>query len=689
MSNSPIQPQPIRIGIDVGGTFTDVILIDAKNNQWHVKIPSIPDDPSTGVLDGLQQVLKLATLSPEEVDYVLHGSTVATNAVLQQKGARTSLIITKGFKDILEIGRQQRSTLYNLFERRILPLVPRERCFDVRERICADGSMLTRLTKKEAIHVVQKAGDQIESIAICLLFAYKNSEHEELLQHYIHQIHPHLPISLSSNILPEFREYERASTTVLDAYVAPVLQGYLRKLEVAMEKMGITAPLLIMQNHGGVLQSSATRKHSVRLIFSGLAGGALGGRYTGQLLKEPNVITFDMGGTSTDVSLISNNSIRETSEGSIGGFPCRVPMVDIETVGAGGGSIAWVDDAQILHVGPQSAGAKPGPACYGNGGLEPTVTDANLVLGRLNPHYFLGGKMPLYPQQAHKAIQTVAKNVGLTEKECAFGIIRIVNANMERTIRIVSVQRGFDPRDFALIAFGGAGPMHGWALAQNLGIPRIIIPLAPGLHSALGLLATDLRSDQSQTVLEPAIQPDLTRIVQVYQDLENSVQKLIEQQGVKSHKIQIQRQVDLRYKGQAFELTLDAPSSELTQHWLKQVVGAFHIQHNRQYGYALPEAPVMIVNLRVTAIGPMPPLGITSTSISKPEDPNPKETRQVYFEEYDDFVKTPVFERNILTPKTKIEGPAIIEQLDATTVVHPYCEASVRKGGNLILEVIE
>ncbi len=677
--------EPVRIGIDVGGTFTDVLLLDSTGNQWHVKVRSTPKDSSIGVLEGLQKALELAQVSPEKVDYLLHGTTVATNTVLQRKGSSISLITTKGFEDLLEIGRQQRPNLYDLMVEREPPLVSRANVIGVDERILADGTVLNPLNSDEAEKAVKQALQNADAVAICLLFSFQNPIHENQLIQEIQQKDSSISVSASSRVLAEYREFERMSTTALNAYVTPVLTQYLQHLDKALHDIGITTPLLVMQSHGGVLQSQMIQNHAARLLFSGLAGGTLGGRYTSQMLQEENIITFDMGGTSTDVALITQGVIRETSEGNIGGLPCRLPMIDVETVGAGGGSIGWIDTGGILRVGPQSAGADPGPAAYGLGGMNPTVTDANLILGRLDPDYFLGGAIALKPKLASQSIQGIAQNLGLSLEECAFGIIRVVNANMERAIRVVSIQRGFDPRDFALVAFGGAGPMHAWALAENLGIPRVIIPSAPGLHSALGLLTTNLRIDKSQTILEPMESPDLSRLVSVFQQLEQELRERLLEQGASNQSMIIQRLADLRYTGQAYEITLPVPKGGITKNWLTQLATTFHDRHQQQYGFASRDAPVTIVNLRVITQEPMPVPQLADIP-EQVGDPPIRAKREVYFEELEQTIDTPIYERSSLGIGAQIIGPAIIEQLDSTTVIHPKTKASIHRGGNIIME---
>lgn len=685
MQESQPTSEPIRIGIDVGGTFTDVLLVDSKGKQWHVKVRSTPKDSSIGVLEGLQKVLKLACVHPKRVNYLLHGTTVATNTVLQRRGSTISLITTKGFEDLLEIGRQQRSNLYDLLVERNPPLVSRANVIGVDERILADGTVHHSLSSNEVKRAVKLAREKADAIAVCLLFSFQNPLHENQLVREIQQQDAAIPVSASSTILAEYREYERMSTTVLNAYVSPVLSRYLKQIDLALHEIGINTPLLVMQSHGGVLQSHLAQNQAARLLFSGLAGGTLGGGYTGQVMKQENVITFDMGGTSTDVALISHGTIRETSEGQISEFPCRLPMVDVETVGAGGGSIGWIDAGGILRVGPQSAGADPGPAAYGLGGLEPTVTDANLILGRLSPDYFLGGAMALNPDLASQTIQKLAQMLNLSLEECAFGIVRVVNANMERAIRVVSIQRGYDPRDFALVAFGGAGPMHAWALAKNLGIPRVIIPSAPGLHSALGLLTTNLRTDQSHTILESTQTSNLSRITSIFLQLEHELKRRLSAQGVTQQKMKLQRLADLRYAGQAYEITLPAPKGRISKKWITKLEQSFHTQHKAEYGFDAPDAEVTIVNLRVIAQGPMPRLKIAQRPQQK-GPPKIRLKRQVFFEELNQSALTPVYERSSLGNGAIIEGPAIIEQLDSTTVIHPDTRASVHRSGNIVLE---
>jgi len=685
MSQRGSASPPARIGVDVGGTFTDILLVDAKGHQWQVKVRSTPKDPSRAVVEGVLEVLNIAGLEPGQVECVLHGTTVGTNAVLERRGAKVSLIVTKGFEDLLEIGRQQRPSLYDLTSRRAPPLVPRERCFGVDERVAADGSALKPLKDDEASRVAWAAGEGVEAVAVCLLFSFLNPAHEEMLGERLHLLHPEVNISLSHRVLPEFREYERLSTTVLDAYITPVLSRYLKRLEGALRRAGVESPLLLMQGNGGVLHSEAARQRAVRLLLSGLAAGALAGRYTGQLLGQGELITLDMGGTSTDVSLITGGELRETTEGNVGGLPCRVPMVDVETVGAGGGSIAWIDEGGVLRVGPRSAGADPGPCCYGMGGQEPTVTDANLLLGRLNPHNFLGGRIPLDSAPAREQVGKLASRLGLKLEECALGIIRVVNAAMARAIRLVSLQRGHDPRRFTLVAFGGAGPMHAWALAQELGIPRVLVPPAPGLHSALGLLVTHLRCDHSRTILQPADGPDFKLLSSTYLELEEHTRSLLRRQGVPDHQITIQRLADLRYRGQAYELTLPTPRGKVGSSWLKALLQAFHQLHRLRYGYAAPQAPVTIVTLRVVAHGPRPELRPPRLQRRK-TPPQPKETRPVFFEEAGCFLETPIYDRSSLGLQTKLAGPAVIEQLDTTILLHPGTRATMLDGGNLLIE---
>ncbi|MFX1575617.1 MAG: hydantoinase/oxoprolinase family protein [Promethearchaeota archaeon] len=688
MHEHGLDKEPVRIGIDVGGTFTDVLLIDSKGTRWHVKVRSTPKDSSIGVLEGIQKALEQSKIPAEKIQYLLHGTTVATNTVLQRKGSTISLITTKGFEDLLKIGRQQRSTLYDLYVDRVHPLVSRDKIIGVDERICFDGEVLNPLTEKEVKIAVKKAALNSDAVAICLLFSFQNPQHEEELAEELRQQDSLIPISVSSTILPEYREYERMSTTVLNAYVTPVLTNYLQRLVLALQEIGLMTPLLVMQSHGGVLQSHLAEDQAARLLFSGLAGGTLGGRYTSQVTKHENVITFDMGGTSTDVALISQGTIRETTEGHIDELPCRLPMVDVETVGAGGGSIGWIDAGGILRVGPQSAGAEPGPAAYGLGGVEPTVTDANLILGRLNPNYFLGGTMALDTKLASQSIQGLAKPLSLSLEECAYGVIRVVNANMERAIRVISIQRGYDPRDFALVAFGGAGPMHAWALAKNLGIPRVIIPNAPGLHSALGLLTTNLRTDQSHTILESTQTPNLSRINSIFLQLEHELKDRLSAQGITQKAMKLQRLADLRYSGQAYEITLPVPKGRISRKWMTQLEQGFHTQHQTQYGFAAPNAKVTIVNLRVIAQGPMPKLKAVQLSKQK-GTPKVRLKRQVFFEELNHSTLTPIYERSSLGSGAFIEGPAIIEQLDSTTVIHPDTSASVQQGGNIVLEGIQ
>ena len=494
-----------RLGIDSGGTFTDVVLFDDSKKTLHItKTPSTPANPAIGVINGIKKILSQVGVRPEEIASLVHGTTVATNALIEYKGIRTALILTEGFKDILSIGRQDRPKLYDYFEKRPEPFIPRHLRFEVSERTLYNGEILRPLNEEQVREIagsLKKMG--IKGIAVCLLHSYANPTHEKRIKELFEEKYPEAVVSTSHEILPEFREYERMSTTVINTYVMPIVDRYLQDLQRMMREGGLTADLNVMQSNGGVMTSRSAGEKSVHTILSGPAGGVMGSLAIGNQIGMKNLITVDMGGTSFDICLIHDGKIHFTKESEMGGHPIKVPMIDIHTIGAGGGSIAWIDPGVLLRVGPQSAGAKPGPVCYRLGGQEPTVTDANLVLGRIDPDYYLGGEMSLDVEAAKQAISDkIAQPLKLSLEEAAEGIIKVINASMVRGIRKVSVEKGYDAREFSMICFGGGGPLHSLELAEELRIPTVVVPISPGVNSALGLLIADFRYDYSQTFLK-------------------------------------------------------------------------------------------------------------------------------------------------------------------------------------------
>ena len=691
-----------RLGVDIGGTFTDATLINEVTGEIRVgKVPSTPQDPSQGFMEATHRMLREGGVSPDEVEYVVHGTTVATNSIIEGKVARTGFITTEGFRDLLEIQRQIRPSLYDLQFEKPRPLTPRYLCFGVPERLDAQGNVLTPLDENAARDVAEQLHREgVESIAVCFLHSYINPNHETRTREILREVFPDVVISLSSEVAPEFREYFRASTTVINASIRPVVERYLQSIKARLREEGLEAELLVMQSSGGVFTFAAASEKPVFMVESGPAAGVIAATYLGATLGHPDVISLDMGGTTAKAGLIRDSTPRVTKDYEVGtaaqagvgasrggGYPIRTPVIDLVEIGAGGGSIAWVDSGDVLRVGPQSAGANPGPVCYGKGGVEPTITDANLVLGRLNPRYFLGGEIELDVDAARRAIKEKCVDpLGLDVVAAAHGIVEIANAAMVNALRLISVQRGYDPRDFVLMAFGGAGPVHANRLAAEIEAPTTIIPMSPGTTSAMGLLVTDLKHDYSTTLIQRIDQLDAVAVEETYRELEAQGRASLEREGMRPKDIIFLRQVDMRYVGQSYELTVPLPDGRLDALEIARVLDGFHIEHDRAYGYSAPEEPVEFVNLRLTALGK-----IAKPRLRELERNNTnamaaqKATRSVYFAESDGYVECPIYDRYRLGPGGVLEGPAIVEEIDSTTVIHPGYQAQVDKFGNLIL----
>ena len=691
-----------RLGIDIGGTFTDATLINEGTGEIRVgKVPSTPDDPSIGFMKATDRMLREASVSPEAVEYVVHGTTVATNAIIEKKVAPTGFITTDGFRDLLEIQRQIRPTLYDLHFEKPLPLVPRYLCFGIPERLDAQGRVLTPLDESALVEAVEQLKrENVKAVAVCFLHSYINPNHEKRAGEILREVFPDAIVSLSSEVAPEFREYFRASTTVINACIRPIVAHYLRRIEDRLREKRITAALLVMQSSGGVFTFASASEKPVFMVESGPAAGVIAATYLGTALGHPDVISLDMGGTTAKAGLIQNGAPRVTKEYEVGtaaqsgvgasrgaGYPIRTPVIDLVEIGAGGGSIAWVDSGGILRVGPQSAGADPGPVCYGKGGQEPTITDANLVLGRLNPSYFLGGEIELEVEAARKAVfEKCAQPLGMGVVETAHGIVEIANTAMTNALRLVSVQRGYDPRDFVLVAFGGAGPVHANRLAIEVQIPRTIIPVSPGTTSAMGLLVTDLKHDYSRTLIQRVDQVDAEMVAKTYRELEVDGRGCLEREGMNPEEITFLHQVDMRYVGQSYELTIALPEGRLGGAEVARVLSQFHREHHRAYGYSASAEPVEFVNLRLSAIGKinkpqLREIGADDSSLRAAQ----KAIRSVYFDECAGFVECPIYDRYRLSAGFVLEGPAIVEEIDATTVIHPGYQALVNRFGNLVL----
>ncbi|MCH8143516.1 MAG: hydantoinase/oxoprolinase family protein [Gemmatimonadetes bacterium] len=656
----------IVVGIDTGGTFTDFVVLDGGRLRVH-KEPSTPDNPANAVLAGLKYVLD------GEVVNVVHGSTVATNALLERRGAKTVLVTTHGFEDVLEIGRQTRSDIYDLNVEKAAPLVPAERRLGVPERVDPQGRVLEPLSEESVRELVdQVRGLNPDSVAICLLHSYANPDHERAL---LMALEDELDafVTASHLVLPEFREYERCSTTVVNAYVGPVMSRYLAYLAEALESDRVR----IMQSNGGIVSLEAARQHAVQTVLSGPAGGAVGGFEMGRRSGYDKVITFDMGGTSTDVCLCPGELSR-TTEAIIAEAPIRVPVIDIHTVGAGGGSIAYRDPGGSLRVGPLSAGAEPGPICYQRGGTELTVTDANLFLGRLSPTHFLGGNQELPVKPVNDAMEVFAREMNLSPVEAAEGILRVANATMERAIRVISLERGHDPRDFTLVCFGGAGAMHAADLARNLNIPRVLVPQAAGILSALGMLLADFVRDYSRTLLVRSAELDSGDLERAFVKLETRARTEYEAEGFVTKRLVMERSLDMRYVGQGYELAVP-----MTQNF----EAAFHELHETRYGYADPTRETEVVNVRLRSVGRTEKPPVLEHELED-EDASAAmigEWRMVF----DGRAReSQLVDRAKLRPGNAFKGPALVVEYSTTTVVPPDFRCRVDKGENLILEPV-
>ncbi|MFQ5828850.1 MAG: hydantoinase/oxoprolinase family protein [Candidatus Methylomirabilia bacterium] len=678
----------IRLGVDIGGTFTDIVLLDEATGQLTVaKVPSLPADPAGALVAAVRRAVERAGVAPDAVTLLSHGTTIVTNTVLEGKLPRTALITTEGFRDVLEIGRHLRPDMYDLFQDKPTPLVPRDRRFVVRERTAPDGTVLTPLDRASAQAAVEavKAAN-VRAVAISFLHAYANPANESRMKAALMEACPALCVSTSSEICREIREFERTSTVALNAAAMPVVAHY---LEVLRERIGELLPkaqVLLMQSNGGSMTVGSARQAPAHVIYSGPAAGVLAAEFIGQLTGRENVLGFDMGGTSTDISLVYRGAPRMTTEGGIGGYPVRLPVLDVHTIGAGGGSVAWLDSGGGLQVGPRSAGADPGPVAYGRGGAEPTVTDANLVLGRLNPDRFLGGEMRLDRDAALAAIrERIAVPLGLDPIVAASGIIRIANANMERALRVSSAERGYDPREFALVAFGGAGPVHAAALAREVRFPWVLVPETPGVFSALGLLVADVRHDLVRSYVARADQVAPGTLASLYAELDATGSDALRDDRIEPERWVLQRTADLRYVGQAYEVNVPVPAGSLEAAAVSEVIRRFHAEHQRLYAHSAPADPVEFVSLRMAAIGPVVPPTLRQRSAGHAAAPTAH--RPVYFDEADGFVDCPIYDRSSLWPEVTLAGPTIVEQMDSTTVVHPGQVATMDGWGNLVIAV--
>ena len=675
------------IGVDVGGTFTDLFAFDAASGRRVVhKTPSTPRNPALAILAGLTELAALAGLSLAEVERFSHGTTVATNTLLQRRGGRVVLVVTRGFRDLVEIGRQIRPRMYSMQEDAPDPVVAPADRLEAAERVMADGSIRQPLEPAEIRRLVEEVRARgPEAVAVCLLFSFLDASHERALAAALEEACPGLFVSVSSQVQPEFREYERTSTTLINAHLQPVMDRYLGTLAREVGGLLPKAHLGINQSSGGLMSVERARRVPVRTALSGPAAGAKGAIHVARLSGCPDAVTLDMGGTSADVCLIRGHEVETALDRTIGGFPIRLPSIDIHTVGAGGGSIAWFDSDGLLKVGPLSAGADPGPACYGKGGTRPTVSDANAVLGRLGGRGLLGGRMGLDVAAARAAVAPVAERLGTSAERAARGIVEIVESNMVRAIRVVSVERGYDPRDLVLIPFGGAGALHGSGVARALGIRRMLVPLEPGILCAEGLIVSDHTEDFVRTVRLRLDQAALPRLAALGAEMAAEAAAWFEAEAIPPDRRRMPMTADLRYVGQNYELAVRLEPAMLEGD-LEGLLAAFREVHARAYGFASATDPVELVNLRLTAVGALRKPGAPPAGPAAAAPPRPSGTRPVWFEG-DAPQEATVWDRATLARGHEIRGPAIIEQMDATTLLFPGDVARVDEVLNLMVEV--
>lgn len=683
----------MRVASDIGGTFTDLAYLDEKSGEVGMaKVSTIPADFAEGVVETLNK----AQLSVPDTSYFVHGSTVIINALTERKGVKTGLITTKGFRDVLEIGRANRPDIYNMYYTKPPPFVPRYLRLEVGERMNYKGEVLTPLDEADVRSAVDKLrAEGVKALAVCFLHSYANPSHELECGEIINEMAPDLPITLSHQITQEWREYERTSTAVLNSYVHPIARDYLDHLERDLTEMGMQKTSLhVMQSNGGSATFGAGKASPINLVESGPVAGVIGAANIGQMIGEPNVISLDIGGTTAKTSLIEKGTPRITTEYRIeqrrdyAGYPILSPAVDIVEIGAGGGSIAWVDKAGALQIGPVSAGADPGPACYGWGGDQPTVTDANVVAGRINPDYFLGGEIPLDVKKAEAALQPIADAFSMNLEQAAMGVIRIADANMINALKLVSVRRGYDPRDFALIAFGGGGAMHAGALMRELRCKKVIIPTEPAVFSAWGMLMTDLRRDYIRTLITRTDKVDAKELDRIFTDMEAQAMEELMAEGVKKSDLAIERFADMRYLGQEHTVKVSLPSEKITEKALPDINDRFHALHEQTYTFRL-DTPVELVNYHITILGRVkkPEFKELDKREGKLEEAR-KATRRVNFDELG-FHEADIYERDSLPVGKPVRGPAVIEEPASTTVVFPDQRLTRDRYGILHIETVE
>jgi N-methylhydantoinase A len=688
------------MGIDIGGTFTDVVMLNEETGAvFNGKLLSTPKDLSEGVTTIFRRMLKEAAIEPGDITGAIHGTTVATNAMIERKGAKTALLTTKGFRDVLEMGREVRYSLYDLYLEMPEPLVPRYLRKEIRERLDKDGNVLTGMDRSQILSTLSELkSENIQSLAICFLHSYADNRHEKTAAEIVREKYPELSVSVSSEVACEVREFERTSTTVANAYLQPLMEGYLDKLESGLQEIGYKGRLFVMMSNGGISTADTAKKFPVRLIESGPAAGALAATYFGTLIRENNLLSFDMGGTTAKMCVIHNGKpilsnefeaarVHRFAKGS--GLPLKIPSIELIEIGTGGGSKAAVDAMGLLKVGPESAGADPGPACYGRGGKDSTITDADLVLGFLDPDYFLGGEMKLDRAASLAALKPIADRLNIDPVEAAAGIVDVANENMAIATRIHIAELGMDPRSFSMIAFGGAGPVHAEQVARKIGLKRVIAPLGAGTLSALGILVAPPALDFTHAYVSRLDTMDWGKLNTIFEEMESRGADVLRDAGVLPGKMQFERKADMRYVGQGYEIRVEIPNGKLRQEDTERIEDGFWKEYKRLYGRSIENVALEGVTWRVWAQGPVPDMKLRGggQNLSESVGASEKGVRNVYFPAEKNYMETAVYDRYRLRPGDRIEGPAIVEEKESTVVAGPDSSCHVDLHGNLIIEL--
>lgn len=690
----------MKIGVDVGGTFTDLMLVDSKNSSSIVhKVPSTPNDPSEAVIRGVYEICEMADVEPGQIEQFFHGTTVATNMVLEHNGANVGMITTEGFRDILHIARGKRPYNFSLYQDlpwQKYPLVKRRNRLVVPERISSQGEVLISLDEEKTREQVRILKDSnVDAIAVCFLFSFKNPQHEKRVKEIIQEEFPEVFLSISSEILPQYREYERFSTVALNAFIGPKTSNYIKSLKGNLIKMGVKTDIHLMQSNGGIATSDMATEKPINLLLSGPVAGLIGGIKAAKNAGFNNVITLDIGGTSADIGVAPSGEMRmrHLLDTRIGEYNAMIPMVDIDTIGAGGGSIAYVDEGGIFRVGPKSAGADPGPACYNQGGDLPTSTDAHVLLGRIRPEKRLAGTIQLHPHLSETVFKEhVADKLELSVLDAAAGALKIMTHNMVNAIEMNSVRKGYDPREFTLVAAGGAGPLFACDIAEELNIPYVVVPPYPGITAAIGLLSSDIIYEQVSTVWSSLRDANINHIQDEFMKLEKQAVSALKMDGMKDENITLKRICDCRYDGQGYELRVDAPSGEINEAWVEEVINSFHLVHEREYASKFLDQEVLAINIRVIGVGLVKSEeSLAPLSENIEIDERIASIHPVYYWVNDRLEKfeTPFYERDDIPLGAELKGPVIIQQKDSTTVIPPLCKAQFDRHGNIVIDMKE